>query len=54
MAKVFALNVGWIVAAELLGFAITAVFAGLFRLPRSIFLVVYLALAAPFLYGFAR
>lgn len=54
MAKVFALNFGWIVAAALLGFALTAVCAGLLHLPRGIFLIVYLALAAPFLYAFAR
>jgi hypothetical protein len=54
MSKMFALNFGWIVAAALLGFAITAVFAGLLHLPRSIFLLVYLALAAPFLYAFVR
>lgn len=52
MSKMFALNIGWIVAAAVLGFAITAVFAGLLRLQRSIFLVIYLALAVPFLYVF--
>lgn len=52
MSKMFALNIGWIVAAAVLGFAITAVFAGLLRLQRSIFLVIYLALAVPFLYAF--
>lgn len=54
MYKSIALNFSWILAAALLGFAITAVFAGTFRLPRSIFLVAYLALAVPFLYGFMR
>jgi hypothetical protein len=54
MSKMFTLNFGWIVAAALLGFAITALFAGVLRLPRSIFLVVYLALATPFLYAFMR
>jgi hypothetical protein len=54
MYKTFALNFGWIAAAALLGFGIAAVFAGLFRLPRSIFLVAYLVLAGPFLYAFAR
>ncbi len=54
MSKVFALNLGWIAAAALLGFAIAAIFAGALHLPRSIYLVVYLALAAPFLYAFAR
>jgi hypothetical protein len=39
---------------RVLGFAITAIFAGSFRLPRSLFLVVYLVLAAPFLYAFTR
>jgi hypothetical protein len=54
MSKLFVLNFGWILAAALLGFAISAVFAGRFHLPRSIYLVAYLVLAAPFLYGFAR
>lgn len=54
MSRMFVLNLGWIVAAALLGFAITAVVAGVFRLPRSLFLVVYLALAVPFLCGFVR
>jgi hypothetical protein len=54
MSKVFALNMGWIAAAALLGFAITAFFSGVLQLPRSIFLVVYLVLATPFLYAFAR
>lgn len=54
MAKGFAPNIGWIVAAALLGFGLTAIFAGMFRLQRSIFLVVYLALAVPFLYAFTR
>ncbi len=54
MAKAFTLNLGWIAAAALLGFAMTAICAGVFRLPRGIFLIIYLALAAPFLYAFAR
>jgi hypothetical protein len=54
MSKLFALNFGWIIAAAALGFLITVVFAGVLRLPRSIFLVVYLALAGPFLYAFMR
>jgi MFS family permease len=52
MEKTFVLNIGWIAAASILGFAITAIFAGYLHLPRSIFLVVYLMLAAPFLYAF--
>ncbi len=54
MPKEFALNVAWIFAAALLGFAIAAVFAGLLRLPRSIYLAVYLVLVVPFLYAFVR
>jgi hypothetical protein len=54
MSKMFALNFGWIIAAAILGFSITVVFAGLLRLPRSAFLMVYLALVIPFLYAFMR
>jgi hypothetical protein len=54
MSKMFVLNISWIVAAAMLGFTITAVFAGMFHLPRSFYLVVYLVLATPFLYGFVR
>ncbi len=54
MFKMLALNFGWIVAAALLGFAISAVFAGLLHLPRSLFLVVYVVLVVPFLYAFMR
>jgi hypothetical protein len=54
MSKLFAQNVGWIVAAGILGFSITMVFAGWLKLPRSIFLIVYLALAVPFLFAFLR
>jgi hypothetical protein len=54
MKNAFALNLGWIAAAAVLGFAITVIFAGWLRLPRSLFLVVYLVLVAPFLYAFTR
>src|SRR5512133_433461 len=54
MTKVFALNLSWIAAAALLGFAIAAIFAGMFHLPRSLYLVIYLALVTPFLYAFVR
>ncbi len=54
MSKLFMLNLGWIFAAALLGFALTAICAGVLRLPRGTFLLVYLALAGPFLYGFVR
>jgi hypothetical protein len=52
MSKLFALNLGWIIAAAILGFAITAVFAGVLHLPRNIFLIFYLLFTVPFLYAF--
>ena len=54
MFTTFAINFIWVFAAALLGFAISAVFAGIFHLPRSVYLIVYLTLAGPFLYAFAR
>ena len=43
---------GWLVAASVLGFGISAVFAGWLRLPRRRFLVPYVVLVSLFLYGF--
>ena len=54
MARGFVPNLVWILAAAVLGFAVAAIFAGLLRLPRSIYLLVYLVLAAPFIYAFMR
>ena len=54
MQKGFMLNVGWIAAAAVLGFAVAAVFAGAFRLPRNLYLLAYLIVVAPFLYAFMR
>lgn len=44
----------WVLAATLLGLAVSAVFAGWLRLSRRIFLAVYLVSASIFLYVFAR
>lgn len=46
--------IAWIVAAGLLGFSISAIFAGRFRLSRRLFLIPYVALTALFLYTFLR
>jgi hypothetical protein len=54
MSKGFLHNFAWIFAAALLGFAVSAVFSGLLRLPRSIYLIIYLVLVVPFLYAFMR
>lgn len=43
---------GWLIAASLLGFGISAVFAGWLRLPRRRFLVPYVVLVSLFLYAF--
>jgi hypothetical protein len=54
MIKTGLLNFGWIAAAALLGFAIAAAFAGVFRLPRSIYLIPYVTLAGLFFYAYIR
>ncbi len=54
MNKAWYLYLLWIVAGGVLGFAIAAVFAGLFRLPRALFLIPYVVLVSAFLYAFAH
>jgi hypothetical protein len=44
----------WVLAGTVLGFAIAAVFAGLFHLPRNIYLIPYVVLLIAFLYGYMR
>ena len=44
----------WVMAAGLLGLFISAVFSGVLRLPRTLFIVPYLLLVGPFLYAFIR
>jgi hypothetical protein len=43
----------WVVGAGILGFAVAAVCAGLLRLPRPVYLVVYAGLTSVFLYRYA-
>lgn len=52
MNKEFWVMVGWLIAASLLGFGISAVFAGWLRFERRRFLVPYVGLVSLFLYGF--
>jgi hypothetical protein len=47
-------HVLWLLAGTVLGFVITAVFAGLFHLPRPIYLLPYVLLTIAFLYGYMR
>jgi hypothetical protein len=44
----------WVIAAGVLGFAVTAVFSGLIHLPRALFIVPYTVLISAFLYGYVR
>ena len=54
MNKVWYAYLGWVVAAALLGFAVSAVFSGLLRLPRNIYLIPYIAIISLFLYAYAK
>ena len=45
---------GWVVAAGLLGFVISAVFAGMLHLRRDIFLIPYIGATLLFLYAYTR
>lgn len=52
MTNVFWLAIGWVIAASLLGFGISAIFSGWLKLSRRIFLIPYVVLTSAFLYGF--
>ena len=54
MNKIWYAYLEWIVAAGVLGFAISAIFAGLLRLPRNIYLIPYIGLAGLFLYAYVK
>ena len=44
----------WVLAGAVLVFVIAAVFAGLLHLPRPLYLIPYVVLVVPFLYGYAH
>ncbi len=48
----FWVMVGWLIAASLLGFGTSAVFAGWLKLPRRRFLIPYVIIASLYLYSF--
>lgn len=52
MSQEMGIMVGWVVAAGILGFALSAVFAGWLELGRRRYLVPYVGLVSLFLYGF--
>jgi hypothetical protein len=54
MNHVWYANVVWIIAVAALAFAVSAVFAGLLRLPRTLFLVPYVGFVGLFLCTFVR
>jgi len=54
MSKAWYAYLAWIAAAALLGFTMSAVFAGILRLPRSLYLVPYVVFASAFLYAYVR
>ncbi len=54
MNKAWYVYLRWVAAGGVLGFAVAAVFAGLLRLPRALFLVPYVVLVSAFLYGYVR
>ena len=54
MNKAWYAFLGWIVVAGLLGFAISFIFAGVLRLPRSLYLIPYIGFSGLFFYAFVR
>ncbi len=48
------LNLLWVLAAASVGFGVPAVFVGLFRLPRNIYLIPYVLLVGTLLWGYVR
>jgi hypothetical protein len=54
MNKTWYAYLGWILAAGMLGFTISFIFAGVLRLPRSLYLVPYVSFSGLFLYAFIR
>lgn len=47
-------HIGWVIASGVVGFAISMIFAGVLRLPRTLFLVPYIAIAGMFFYAYIR
>jgi len=54
MNKIWYAYLVWIVAAAVLGFGMSAVFAGLLRLPRSLYLIPYVLFTSLFVYAYIR
>ena len=46
--------IGWVVAAGILGFALSMIFAGFLRLHRNLYLIPYIGISGAFLYAYLR
>jgi hypothetical protein len=54
MSKVWYVYLGWAVAAGLLGFVLSTIFAGMLRLPRNLYLIPYIGISGLFFYAYIR
>lgn len=54
MNKLWFAYAGWVIAAGLLGFALSMIFAGVLRLPRNLYLVPYIGISGLFFYAYIR
>jgi len=54
MNKLWYAYVGWVIAAALLGFALSMTFAGVLRLPRNLYLIPYIGISGLFFYAYVR
>lgn len=54
MNNTWYLYLGWIVAAGVLGFTLSMVFAGILHLPRTLYLIPYIGIAGLFVYTYVR
>ena len=54
MDTIWYAQLGWVVAAGLLGFALSMIFAGLLHLPRKLYLIPYIGISGLFIYAYFR
>jgi hypothetical protein len=54
MNKLWYVYLGWVIAAGVLGFALSMVFAGWLHLPRNLYLIPYIGIAGLFFYTYVR
>lgn len=47
-------HLGWVLAAGVLGFALSMIFSSILRLPRNWFLIPYIGISTLFLYAYVR